>query len=290
MPLITGVDVSSYQSASTYPIAGMSFAIVKATESTTYENPKYAAQIAHARTNGLVVGHYHFATGTTSSAQVAYFASKADVRAGEIIALDWEESSVTPAARDEWLKATRARFPYNRVILYCNVDYWDRLDPTHSTGDGLWIADYSHPAGHPNISGAWVFNQYSSAGGIDHSVANFTSLAALVAWALELAPRTPVTTSETEDNVSATSVNGRAGVAWPSGRFHAVGVNYDPAQGNQPKLRIVLCLNTGPYVLDSAWEPAKGCDVFEIPAKYVKICQGVILEGAPASVYDVTAS
>lgn len=190
MALVTGVDVSSYQ-ADTYSISGCSFAIVKCSESTTYVNPKYAAQLAHARTNGLLAGHYHYARGTDSDAQVAYFAKHSDVRAGEIIAMDWEQSEVTPAARDEFLHKMKAIFPHSRVILYCNVDYWTTRDTEHYAADGLWVADYSASPGHPRISQPWMFHQYSSAGGEDHSVGNFTSRAALVAWALALAPAKP---------------------------------------------------------------------------------------------------
>jgi hypothetical protein len=182
MSLITGVDVSSYQSE-TYNISGQSFAIVKATESTTYKNPEYAAQVAHARNAGLVVGHYHYARGTNSDAEVAYFAAYAKVAAGDVIAMDWEQSEVTASARDEFLHKMKATFPRNRVVLYCNVDYWTTRDTEHYAADGLWVADYSHAAGHPNIKQAWVFHQYSSANGLDHSVGNFTSKAALVTWA-----------------------------------------------------------------------------------------------------------
>jgi GH25 family lysozyme M1 (1,4-beta-N-acetylmuramidase) len=182
MSYISGVDVSSYQSE-TYNISGQSFAIVKATESTTYKNPKYAGQVAHARNAGLVVGHYHYARGTNSDAEVAYFKAYAKVAAGDIIAMDWEQSEVTAAARDEFLHKMKATFPHNRVVLYCNVEYWTTRDTEHYAADGLWVADYSHAAGKPNIKQAWVFNQYSSANGLDHSVAIFTSKSALVTWA-----------------------------------------------------------------------------------------------------------
>jgi hypothetical protein len=286
MDLITGVDVSSYQDANTYPIAGMSFAIVKATESTTYLNPKYAAQLAHARTNGLVVGHYHFATGTNSAEQVAYFAAHADVRPGELIALDWEESSVTSAARDAWLSAAKAHYPHNRVILYCNVDYWLTRDVTHSDADGLWIADYSHPAGHPNITQAWKFHQYSSSGGIDHSVADFTSLAALVAWCLDIAPK-PAPTPEDED-MSASNIGNRAGLAWSTGSRHAVGLNHDGP--NTSAFRVVLHLHTGPWVQASAWVPKNGCDALQLAEAHKADCQGVSVFGPDGVTFDITAS
>jgi hypothetical protein len=283
MSYVTGVDVSSYQ-VSDFDTSGLAFAIVKATESTDYTNPNYSAQVAHARAGGLVVGHYHFARSTDSAAEVAYFASVAEIEASDIIALDWEESSVTPAARDAWLADVKARFPRNRVVLYCDAEFWTELDPTHSCGDGLWIADYNGGS-KPDITQPWVFWQYSSANGIDHDYGNFTSLTALVDWCLGLPPAAP--TTEDEDFMSATSVNGRAGLAWPTGRCHSIGVNYD---NTAPNCRVVMCLHTGPLVVTESWVPKNGCDAMELPAAHVADCQGVILESSNGATYDVTAS
>lgn len=189
--MISGVDVSSYQ-PSTYNTSGLSFSIVKATESTSYVNPEHDAQVACARNAGLVVGHYHYATGTDSTAQVAYFAAHANVQPGDLVMLDWEENSVTPAARDEWLASAKATFPGNKVLLYCDVSRWNSLDPTHSCGDGLVIADYNGGSA-PDITQPWVFWQYSSSGGIDHDYGNFASEAALRSWAGGITPPAPST-------------------------------------------------------------------------------------------------
>lgn len=288
MTQLIGVDVSSYQ-PSNYSTAGLSFAIVKATEYTSYVNPEYAAQVATARDAGLLVGHYHFARSTDSAAEAAYFAAHASVQPGDLIALDWEVSTVTPAARDTWLRDVKARFPHNRVVLYCDVNYWDTLDTEHYAADGLWIADYSNPAGHPNVAQPWVIHQYSSAGGIDHNIAVFGTIAEMRAWAdgLDAPVPTPI---EEDDWMTVTSANGRAGLAWPTGKYHAIGVNYDPANG-VPKIRLVLALHTGPFVAAENWEPQHGCDALEIPVQFVANCQGVILEGASnGPVFDVTAA
>jgi len=65
---ITGVDVSRWDHPNGVAIdwpkvkaAGRSFAIVKATEGTTYTNPYFATDLKQARAAGLVVGSYHFA-------------------------------------------------------------------------------------------------------------------------------------------------------------------------------------------------------------------------------------
>ncbi|MBR7838066.1 hypothetical protein KDL01_32635 [Actinospica durhamensis] len=92
-----------------------------------------------------------------------------------------------------------------------------------------------------------------------------------------------------EDDMTTTSVNGRAGLSWPAGSRHVVQVTYDPAAGD-PTLRVVLALTTGPVVL--ALKPANGSGDLEIPAQYVPTCRGVIFEsasGSPNVVYDACA-
>jgi GH25 family lysozyme M1 (1,4-beta-N-acetylmuramidase) len=179
---VLGVDVSSYQPVA-FPTKGLSFAFVKATEGTVYVNPRYAGQVAHARAAGLVVGHYHFAK-VGGAAEADYFLSKAKLSAGDILAFDWETAGVSQAQRDAFMARVKAKAPGHKVVLYCNTDYWRNRD-TDNGGpmDGLWIADPNHPAGKPNISHAWVFHQYSWAGGIDRNVANFKSADALRSWA-----------------------------------------------------------------------------------------------------------
>ena len=100
--MLRGIDVSSHQPQINWAtVAAINdFAIVKATGGTTYQNPKYRAQIGGARNAGLVVGHYHFAfeaslhtmPGAGPEAEADFFLSKADVRTGELVVLDFEES------------------------------------------------------------------------------------------------------------------------------------------------------------------------------------------------------
>jgi hypothetical protein len=182
MTLPAGIDVASYQS-STYDTKGLSYVFVKATESTGYRNPRYDAQVAHARAHGLIVGHYHFAHGGNAVAQADYFLAVAQIKPGDLIAYDWEEAHTSQADRDAWMKHVKAKRPNNKVVLYCNKAFWKGRDTESYAGDGLWIADPDRPAGKPDVQHPWVFHQYSTAGGIDHDVANFPSVEALKAWA-----------------------------------------------------------------------------------------------------------
>lgn len=187
---ITGIDVSNYQSDAP-PLSGRGFCFVKATEGTRYVNPRHAAQIAHARSAGLVVGHYHFVNDNSSMAeQVAYFVSKAGARTGEILALDWETPTVSSAEKDDFLKRLKAAAPGHKVILYCNSDYWIHRDTSSYCADGLWIAEYNGHPGKPDIKASWVMHQYTSTP-IDTSVANFASQQAMAEWAGASTPAHP---------------------------------------------------------------------------------------------------
>ncbi|MFI0897614.1 GH25 family lysozyme [Streptomyces sp. NPDC020983] len=179
---VNGIDVASYQS-SDYSTSGLDFVVVKATEGSSYTNPRHAGQVAHARAHGLVVGHYHFARPGSASGQADYFLAHAGAKAGDFLAFDWEDSGVSGAHKDAWLRHVRAKAPEHRVVLYCNRDFWLHRDHTSYCADGLWIADPSAPRGHPRVEHPWLFHQYSEAGGLDRNVGNFKDRAALHAWA-----------------------------------------------------------------------------------------------------------
>lgn len=187
---VKGIDVASFQS-NTYSTSGLSFVMVKATEGTTYTNPKHADQVAHARSAGLVVGHYHFARPGSVSAQASYFLAHAAAKPGDILILDWEDAGFSAADKDAWLAYVSAKAPAYRNVLYCNKDFWLHRDTTSVCGDGLWIADPDSPAGHPAVQHAWTFHQYAVTGGTDQNVADFDSKTDLAAWAKKATPVPP---------------------------------------------------------------------------------------------------
>ncbi|MFI1767534.1 glycoside hydrolase family 25 protein [Streptomyces sp. NPDC020800] len=179
---IKGIDVSNYQSA-TYDLSGADFVFVKATQSTDYTNPKHADQVARARANSRVVGHYHYLTATPSmTAQMDFFLSHAAPKAGEVLAVDWEEAGVSCAEKDEAIKYLRGKAGGRRVLLYCSQSYWTGRDTTSYTGDGLWVAQYNGKPGQPSITAPWLLHQYTDSP-VDTSVATFASRAEMAAWA-----------------------------------------------------------------------------------------------------------
>lgn len=178
---VKGVDVSSYQPVQ-FSTAGLDFAFIKATEGTSYTNPKMRDQAAHARAAGLVVGFYHFLRPGNMKAQAAYFVEKSASVKGDPLFADWEDPGVSCADKDAFLaEVKRLRGSTHRVGLYCNLDYWKRRDTTNNVGDALWIADYM-TAAHPRITAVWTFHQYTDRP-LDTSVGKFADRAALRRWA-----------------------------------------------------------------------------------------------------------
>jgi hypothetical protein len=144
-----------------------------------------AAQTSHAREAGAVVGFYHFLWPGNIQAQAEYFVSKAPEKAGDILVVDWENTSsgtrATCAEKDAFIRAVKKLRPAARVLLYCNVSFWKTRDTTSYAGDGLWIADYV-TAGKPRIEADWLIHQYTDEP-IDTNTAAFASRAAMKAWA-----------------------------------------------------------------------------------------------------------
>lgn len=181
---IQGIDVASYQSE-TFNTDGLSFVFIKATEGTSYVNPKQEEQAAHGRAAGCVIGFYHFLHPGSVQAQAEYFVREAASLPGDVLACDWEPTSTGTASnadKDAFIKTVKQLRPTHRAILYSDLERWKNVDRTSYAGDGLWIADPNHPAGHPDITSAWLFHQYGIRG-TDRDLGNFASRAVLAAWA-----------------------------------------------------------------------------------------------------------
>ncbi|MEV7287642.1 GH25 family lysozyme [Streptomyces sp. NPDC093252] len=182
--MLNGIDVSSHQS-STYDTDGLSFVFIKATEGRSFTNPKLIDQTKHGRDAGLVVGFYHFLWPGNLTAQAEYFVAQAPDKPGDLLAVDWETTGAgtyaSNAEKDSFLKKVKELRPDNRVVLYCNRNFWLTIDTTSYAGDGLWIADYV-TAGEPRITAKWRFHQYTDTP-LDQNVGDFASMAALKEWA-----------------------------------------------------------------------------------------------------------
>lgn len=180
---LLGVDVSSHQANWAGLASNEYYGWVKATEGTSYVNPEHDDQVAKIRAAGKQVGHYHWLVKGKTQDQVDYFFSKANVQPGDMIALDWEDSSRPPNdEKDAWIRSAQAKVDgSSKVGLYCNRDWWLNMDTTSFYGDYLWIANYTS-ASDPGIEADWTFWQYTSTP-YDKNRGKFASLSALQDWA-----------------------------------------------------------------------------------------------------------
>ncbi len=182
---VKGIDVSDYQGSS-FSTSGLGFVIVKATEGRTYINPKQAAQPRRARDAGCVVGFYHFLWPGNIQEQAEYFVAKCASAKGDLLAVDWENTSsgtrASGAEKDAFIRAVKALRSDHRMLLYCNRDFWLNHDTTSYAGDGLWIADYNGHPGRPGVRADWLIHQYTS-DPVDTNTAEFVSATAMHTWA-----------------------------------------------------------------------------------------------------------
>jgi hypothetical protein len=185
LPMLHGVDVSAYQ-PNWKPASGDAFVFVKATEGTSYRSGSAAVQLAAARAKGIQIGHYHYMRPDNAVKQAAYFVAKADIRPGDLLVCDWENTrdghpSVADAAI--FIAEVKKRKPENKVGLYCNASDW--TNTAVKAGDFLWIAHYG--VNKPAIKAKWDFWQYAdkSSGGanIDQNKCRFNTIVELRSWA-----------------------------------------------------------------------------------------------------------
>lgn len=184
-----GQDWASYQPEQP-STAGLAFVFVKATEGTGYVNPRGAAQVAHVRAAGLVVGHYHYPhMAADPAAEADRFLAVAQPQPGDLLVLDWEgydsaNSGVSFSRQIAYKKAflahVQAARPHHQVGTYCNTDYLAR-DPSGPYGDFLWIATANRAAGQPGIGHDWLIHQYGATP-VDKDYCPLT-VAQLTAWA-----------------------------------------------------------------------------------------------------------
>lgn len=180
-----GIDIGSSQAGIdllTFASKGGKFVIIKQgggnASDSPYTAPQYAAQLAAARMSGLKVGHYWMngdKNGLTPAAAADYFATHAQIKEGDIVALDIESidgiTAYTPAQAMEWVKRLQTHFPGIKVFFYMSSSVVRSGDWKEAVAAGhpLWAAAYNSNDGTMNGGGPtiddwadWDIWQYSS--------------------------------------------------------------------------------------------------------------------------------
>jgi hypothetical protein len=163
----------------------MEFAIVKASESTTYKNPFFADDYQGVEDAGMVRGTYHFARpayplNATAVAQAEYFAQligDVDVPATLPPVLDLEVTGGLPRADlVTWAQIFLYRLrtlTHRTPMLYTYPSFWTDVlaDPSAFSRFPLWMASYCKPVpGCAPTADIWQYTSSASVSGISGGV------------------------------------------------------------------------------------------------------------------------
>jgi lysozyme len=182
---LEGIDVSHWQGTINWTkvaAAGKTFAIIKASQDTTYVDPMYATNHAAAKAAGLWTGAYHFAQPTTALndavAEADHFAAVVTLGTKDLIpALDLEVSGgLSIAALQTWVASWLNEVALKtgvRPMIYTSPAFWTKyMGDSSALADAgyktLWIAHWNVtspliPANNWGGHG-WTFWQYSNCG------------------------------------------------------------------------------------------------------------------------------
>ncbi|MFO0809211.1 MAG: glycoside hydrolase family 25 protein [Gemmataceae bacterium] len=174
---VRGIDVSHWQGTINWASAqasGLSFAMCKATEGTTYTDPTFETNWRGMKAAGLIRGAYHFGRPQSDAvAQARFFVNTVQPQKGDLqLVLDLEQTDgKTPAQVWAWTQAFCAevqRLTLRPGIIYTGFYFWrDNVgNPTNNLNCPLWLAAYvTNPANYVAAAwSTWSFWQYTSSG------------------------------------------------------------------------------------------------------------------------------
>lgn len=181
---VYGIDVSHWQGAIDWAkvkAAGKDFAIIKASEGTTWTDSRFAGNWRETKQEGIVRGAYHyFRPGLDNGAQAAnFYRVVGEPQPGDLIPwLDVEDfkTSVNGQAMSPQRTAVDVsetllhmdKLFGLRVGVYTGLWFWDQL-PVAVVDRPLWVAFWYSDGkpGNPKLPkgfGEWHIHQYTSKG------------------------------------------------------------------------------------------------------------------------------
>ncbi len=138
--------------------AGISFAFIKATESTDYIDPSFATNWSGLKSAGLVRGAYHFFhSDVDPTSQANYFlATVGTVEAGDMLVLDLESANGQTQTTIEtnaatWMASIKSQTGVT-PILYVSPAFLSSY--TKLASYPLWVANYGVNC--PDVPSAWT--------------------------------------------------------------------------------------------------------------------------------------
>lgn len=171
-----GIDIASYQTGIDISKVPCDFAIVKATEGTSYVNPACNSQYDSAKSAGKLLGLYHYVKGGNAVAEANFFVDSIRNYVGSaILCIDWESGGNVAWGNMQYLKQlcqqVIARTGVRPLIYVQASAYAPVSGVAKELNCGLWIAQYANMSAtgyqaHPWNEGkyACAIRQYSSCG------------------------------------------------------------------------------------------------------------------------------
>ena len=173
---MNGIDTSSYQGGLDYTKVPLDFAIVKATQGTTYTNPDCVRSVEQLFSAGKKVGVYHYISGGNAVAEANFFIDSILNWIGRaMICLDWESNQNSAWGNESYLDQVvnqviaRTNIP---PVIYVQASRYSQVAAVANRYNcGLWIAQYANDdetgyQAHPWNEDAYfcAIRQYSSNG------------------------------------------------------------------------------------------------------------------------------
>jgi lysozyme len=157
------IDLSHWDEASDYSkvkAAGIAGVIYKATQGSGNVDTTYSGQRASALKNGLLWGAYHFGDGSSVKTQAQNFLNHADVTAGDLFCLDYEnnaDSQMSIQQAIDWTTQVENDLGrVNQCVLYSGNLIKETMRPQDQPFWGsrrLWLAQY---ASKPVVPAPWA--------------------------------------------------------------------------------------------------------------------------------------
>ena len=165
-----GIDVSHFQGDVNWlsvAQSGVSFAFAKATEGTSYVDPKFAANWAGMKDAGIQRGAYHFFEPDDGTTQGQHFLATLGSDHGELPPVcDLETGSPAQSDVQAWLDTVQQGTGVTPIIYASRSFANDHLRAFGSYP--LWLAEYTS-ASEPTLPSAWdtwTFWQHSDGGSV----------------------------------------------------------------------------------------------------------------------------
>ncbi|MCA1191604.1 glycoside hydrolase family 25 protein [Saccharopolyspora sp. 6V] len=179
--MIWGIDISHHQGVfdlSRTRAEGFDFAFLKATEGSSFVDKRFSANLANARSAGLLVAAYHYQRSTASAAAQVAHIQRVVPRDVPVI-LDVEDGSGNAALTRD-LNARLNAAGYRTPLLYLPRWYWQQIGSPSLAGlPPLWFSRYPDNRGGTasGIYGRVPASYWNGYGGLDVAVLQFTSSA-----------------------------------------------------------------------------------------------------------------